>query len=308
MPLRKWKESFRDAMAWFVGTKLLRYTPQWVNFVYDSLPHETLVFLVHHGFFGKPTSAFDWKVSLTNGHALRLKVNPQDAYSMGYALHYKIHDVGLRRVQEMLSDQLPPRSLYLDIGANIGVSSIYALSQGVECWLFEPNTALRPFVEALFTENGFAKARHEDVALSSAFGEAEFFISESSYLSSFDAEHAAKDGKLRSVRVPLKPLDSYLPEIKLKADHLLIKIDVEGHELKVLEGAIETLKHFSPVVMLELLHNQDARAQAYEFMRGLGYSCEGIVDSPKLKLVALPNLEAVQAFEDINFLFQRTHA
>ena len=293
----------RDFCASFVSHVLLRRCPALVNTFYENLPHRWLSFLVGHGFFGTPESSFPWHVTLKNGKRLNLTVDPRDAFSIGYAIHYKHHDVGLRRVQEYLIDRMGPSSVYLDIGSNIGVSSVYALSCGRTCWLFEPNTALRPFVEKLFAGNGYNTAVFEDVALSDSTGEAEFFISSSSFLSSFDQKHAASDGDVSRVRVPLRTLDSYLPELTAAASEIVIKIDVEGHEMAVLRGGVETLTRYRPPLMIELLDDAAPRTAAFSFMKSIGYECQGIVNAPRMTLQQMPSLADVLAFRDINFLF-----
>ena len=282
---------------------LLRCCPALVNVCYDSLPYAWLNFMVGHGFFGQPARAFSWHITLANGKRLELDVDPSNGFSTGYAFDYKRHDVGLRRVQEFLIDRMGPSSLYLDIGANVGVSSIYALSCGRNCWLFEPNTALRPFVEKLFAANGYTTARLEDVALSEVAGEAEFFVSRSSFLSSFDQAHAAFEGEVVRVQVPLRTLDSYLPELTATAREIVVKIDVEGHELAVLRGALETLKRYRPPVMIELRSDTATRTAAFEFMAALGYACHGIANAPRMTLKSLPSPAEAIAFCDINFLF-----
>jgi hypothetical protein len=54
-----------------------------------------------------------------------------------------------------------------------------------------------------------------------------------------------------------------------------IKIDVEGHELKVLEGAKETLSKHSPLVMVEILKDIPGglvnAIEIGQFMAKLGY-------------------------------------
>lgn len=306
--MRRAKELLRDLCAGVISRVFLRCCPSLVNRVYNALPHSWLAYLVGHGFFGRPTGSFPWFVTLAGGRRFRLQVDPSDGYSVGYAFDYKLHDIGLRRVQEHLIDRMAPASVYLDIGANIGVSSIYALSCGRTCWLFEPNVMLHPFVKKLFALNGYTAARLESVALSSSAGEAEFYLSRSSYLSSFDPAHAATEGDVTRVKVPLRTLDSYLPELKQCAQEIVVKIDVEGHEMSVLEGAVETLRHYRPPVMLELLRNREARAAAFQFMRSHGYDCWGIVNAPVLQTVPLPSLAELVAFDDINFLFRPSAA
>lgn len=293
----------RDIAAWSVASIGLRVCPALVNSIYNRLPLPTLSWLVHHGFFGTPRHPFQWEVRLANGKDLRLEVDPKDEFSLGYAFSYKIHDQGLRRLQEHLIAQMPERSVYLDIGSNIGVSSIYALSCGRACWLFEPNQALSPFVRQLLDHNRLGGARFEEVALSDAEGTAEFHISQSSFLSSFDSEHAASEGESKAVQVPLRTLDSYLPELREAASHVVIKIDVEGHEMAVLRGADATLEHYRPPVMVELLHQENARRAAWEFMGARNYACLGVIEGSTLNLQELPTVNAVLTFEGINFVF-----
>jgi FkbM family methyltransferase len=57
----------------------------------------------------------------------------------------------------------------------------------------------------------------------------------------------------------------------------LVKIDVEGHELRVLLGAVETLTRFRPRVLIEVfeetLHRQRASVEAVlAFLEGHGYA------------------------------------
>ncbi len=52
---------------------------------------------------------------------------------------------------------------------------------------------------------------------------------------------------------------------------LLLKIDVEGEEMKVLEGASDTLEHFRPTIVIEV-HFQNEIGPITEEMNGHGYS------------------------------------
>lgn len=84
--------------------------------------------------------------------------------------------------------------------------------------------------------------------------------------------------KLKRKVANLRTLDSF------KFDNIgFIKIDVEGHELKVLKGAVETLKKYSPTLCIE---QNDAtekwgkgkKFEALEFCKTLGYR---VVDQQK---------------------------
>lgn len=76
--------------------------------------------------------------------------------------------------------------------------------------------------------------------------------------------------------IPCWPLDGF----GLAACHF-IKIDVEGFELKVLEGAKETIKKYKPVMLVEINSHTLKVAGAepeiiIEYIKGLGYSCRNV--------------------------------
>lgn len=57
----------------------------------------------------------------------------------------------------------------------------------------------------------------------------------------------------------------------------LLKIDVDGYDFKVLEGAVQLLKRFRPAVLVELNEDSlrqvgDSAATVHSLMRSLGYS------------------------------------
>jgi FkbM family methyltransferase len=282
---------------------VLRCSPALANAIYERLPHKWLCYLLGHGVIGRTNAVFNWAITLANGEPLKIAVNPDDRFSVGCAFEYKAHDAGLKRTQEFFLDRCGERTVYLDIGANVGVSSIYALSAGKACWLFEPNKELHAFGKSLFAQNAFTHARWEAVALSDHAGEERFFVSRSSFLSSFDRDHAEREGAAVEIVVPMKTLDSYLPELQAMSDEVLVKIDVEGHEMPVLNGAKELLAAYRPVVMIELLGEPAARREAWAWFHAINYAGYGIFDEPVLRLQGLALAETLVSFGGINFVF-----
>src|SRR5262249_22536085 len=63
----------------------------------------------------------------------------------------------------------------------------------------------------------------------------------------FDSAVEIKQAEL----VPMKTLDRVVAEQKLERVDV-IKIDVEGHEAKVLAGAVETITRFRPRILIEI--------------------------------------------------------
>ena len=62
-------------------------------------------------------------------------------------------------------------------------------------------------------------------------------------------EQESEDKKL--VKIPMRKLDTFLSDKKI--DRLdLLRMDIEGSELKLFQGALETLRKFKPMIQMEL--------------------------------------------------------
>lgn len=113
------------------------------------------------------------------------------------------------------------------------------------------------------------------VALSDEIGFASFFVEDlSGQNNSLVADYEVLEGNqeragvrahLTEIRVPTDTIDNrYLDTDRLD----FIKIDVEGAELQVLQGASQVLAKFHPIVFVEISLNHE---QTREFLRGQGY-------------------------------------
>ena len=56
----------------------------------------------------------------------------------------------------------------------------------------------------------------------------------------------------------------------------LMKIDVEGFEAKVIEGARDTITKYKPVIMIEIFDGNSTFDEIYRFLSQLGYTVEAI--------------------------------
>lgn len=124
-------------------------------------------------------------------------------------------------------------SVVLDIGANIGVMTRIFSARAGHVHAFEPS----PRALSLLKENAPANCTIHPVALGSEEGTVHF-----AELEALDMSHVALEG----IEVRMQTVDS----LGLEPD--FIKIDVEGYEPHVLQGATETLKR-GPIIMFEAL-------------------------------------------------------
>jgi FkbM family methyltransferase len=157
-------------------------------------------------------------------------------------------------IMEALID---PDSRVIDIGANIGFTSL-ALAQMCPAGrvaAVEPVPATYELLSANVRLAALGHVSTHNFALGKEPGEvvmqgnpddlSGFFVSDDHYVVKADHHREAKAQVLR--------LDDALPQLGLDRIDML-KIDVEGFELDVLEGASEALARFRPRVFMEMNH------------------------------------------------------
>src|SRR5262245_13671926 len=162
----------------------------------------------------------------------------------------------------------PPNKVGVDVGANIGTYTYYLQRFMREVVAYEPNPALaerltRIFRHGVSVRNLAVSNRNADLILSIPMRKGR----EAHELASV-AQDFRTDANVRTVRIAAVSLDS-----ETLTDLGFIKIDVEQHELAVLEGALSTIERCRPIVMTEatpLLYPSDLPS-AFEFVTDLGY-------------------------------------
>lgn len=236
-----------------------------------------------------PQTPFIWYDRLLNGKFMKYEVNPQIWQTWQFSHNYTWHNIGLAKAERILHDFYPLSALYIDVGANLGLRSMYAAAIGRPTILVEPNVNLHAFTKNFFKINNFQHYKIEPVCFSDINSNTKFYISSSSYMSSLKAENAADDssgGITQELDVQVLTLDSYLANNSQLSSPKIIKIDAEGFDLEVLKGATQTLQHHRPSIIVEV-NTSDAQSQVRSFMQSLGYSCYfGITDSVNAWLIS----------------------
>ena len=149
-----------------------------------------------------------------------------------------------------MCDLIVPGTTVLDVGANIGLCSLeFAHTTGKlgRVIAFEPNANTANRLRQNLSNNGVENVTIEQVAVANQEGSITFHESDQPTLSS-------------ATRIPPNHVQSYdVPVVRVddvwsragRPRVSLLKIDVEGGELAVLQGASELLAAHSPAIMLE---------------------------------------------------------
>ena len=139
---------------------------------------------------------------------------------------------------------LQPGMVLVDVGAHIGEYTLLAAStvkESGEVHAFEPQSKLFPLLNENVQLNNFNHVTLNRVAVSDRIGKIEFEVFDEPSVSSIRKQVATTEKKnAELVSVPSISLDEYWQDQNRKID--LIKIDVEGAEKLVFEGAKQLLE------------------------------------------------------------------
>jgi FkbM family methyltransferase len=160
----------------------------------------------------------------------------------------------------ILENQCDP--VVYDIGANIGYFTVRAAARGAAVCAFEPVASTHAVLARNVARNHFDRVRTFRIALSDAAGEAVMHLFSSSGSSTIVAPRTLPEARLLPMGQELvaeQTLDAFVTETGV-APPTLIKIDVEGCELRVLRGARKLLAEHAPPLVLE--HSRAVAEQA----------------------------------------------
>lgn len=162
---------------------------------------------------------------------------------------------GLLNVPDFDRDDLyslvKPEQIIFDVGGNIGDTALHfaQIQNNIgKIYCFEPVPVLFERLKKNVSINSFTNINIQNIALSDKREDLFFNLPKAQNSSGIFLSHTASE---ESKKVHSLTLDDFCSENKIeKLD--LIKIDVEGFELKVLMGAMQTLKKFKPKMFIEI--------------------------------------------------------
>lgn len=160
----------------------------------------------------------------------------------------------------------------VDVGANKGIYTYFLAKQATRVEAFEPNPKIFRVLARALPSNAVA----HPVALSNSAGTARLMVpqrkigysNQGASLSETKILGANKDAPYGVVEVEARTIDSY------NYQNLgFIKIDVEGFERPVLDGAAETIEREHPVMLIEIeeSHTGEPIEEQLSHVESLGY-------------------------------------
>lgn len=176
-----------------------------------------------------------------------------DDYYRAFPSGADITDSVLLAIRPFVADD----AVCLDVGANIGLYSLAlsALAPRGRVFAFEPSPGSFEYLERNVEANGLANVESFQLALGDQadatvhFHDIPFFTA-GSFTVDDDSFLTSEVLGSSYFEAPATTLDSFVAEHGIERVDL-VKIDVEGAELSVLDGAKETLSALRPKVVLE---------------------------------------------------------
>ncbi len=177
----------------------------------------------------------------------------------------------------------------IDVGGNRGTYAYQLWRLGAMVEVFEPNPVCLNILKAWAADKPAVHVH--SVALSSCAGSTNLHIPIDESGVEHDASASIENAEFTHARdqlVTLQTLDSFRFE-----DVCLIKIDVEGHEYSVIEGAALTIATSKPALLVEIEQRHMVRSISEVFDKVLDFGYQGFFMMAG-KLITLENFEIVR--------------
>ncbi len=229
-----------------------------------------------------------------------------------YLLGAKSHDSEIRLAKWMILNVLPNK-IYVDVGAHFGYFSLLAsyLLQGTGyVFAFEASPCTFEILSKNIATNerisiyNKAVSNHQGLI---AFYEFPTLYSEYNTLdtSQFKSAKWYQQNPPNEVKVEATTLDHFCHAEQVSPD--IIKLDIEGAEIKALQGMRHHLTYASPTLLMEFsLTNLALHQEALHWMQSFGYELFAIQKSGSTLLLTQPvDYLTQQNLVSDNFVLQK---
>lgn len=186
----------------------------------------------------------------------------------------------------LLKNNLRPGDTFFDIGAHFGLWSLFSsrlVGESGKVLAFEPSPAYQVTTQTLQSSNncllfniGLSDRNEHITFYAQGYSSSGSFVKQVTEINT----HYMPNTPISEIFIEAKTLDYICDECKLMPN--VIKIDVEGHEFKVLNGASDTLTSIFPKLVIEIHPPQLRLADSSDddvkkFLNSIGYEFD-VVD------------------------------
>ena len=177
-----------------------------------------------------------------------------------FGIESKLLSSSLKLIQEHKIE----KPVILDIGANYGFISLALqsnLTKEAKIFSFEPHPEIASVFQQSVAKNKMSNITIENVAIGSEDCNVELNLyGQSSNILNVNLKQTGTT-TIRQIN-----LDNYLKSKSIQPNY--IKIDVDGYELNVLNGLINTITAFKPIMVIET----NGEYKVLEFLKKCGYT------------------------------------
>jgi len=206
----------------------------------------------------------------------KLKTISQDKGISSELIIHKIHEP---LTTSLIIKKLTKGMHCIDIGSNIGYYAILESSKigdNGTVWSIEPSPQNFETLTKNIILNQRKNIKCYNIAIGDENGKIDFVISEKSNWSKIKnkIDHIENGDKI--IQVDIMTLDSFSQKNEIKKVDLL-RMDVEGYERNIIEGSINFLEKFKPILMIEvhkMIMGNNRTNQFLEKLQKMNYECE----------------------------------
>lgn len=221
------------------------------------------------------------------GEPIYLKIyEPADLLTINVLKHNTFSE---HEELEVLSHYIKQGSVIVDVGANVGNHTVYfaKILKGY-VYSFEPQNKLFSILKKNVELNSLQHVTQlYNIGLSNASSKASIDDTPAGNIGGTSIRHDEKG------EMEVKTLDEVFRSIPKKIDFM--KIDVEGFEYRVIEGAEKTIREHEPLIFVEIWFENRLNAMLRKFDE-LDYTLVQVLSSPK-----------TTAYVGPNFIFKKKH-
>jgi len=151
--------------------------------------------------------------------------------------------------------------LFLDVGANVGNNTLSVSNyfKNLSCYSFEPHPKYFEQLKNNVKLNSLKNVRCFDLCIGNSNKKINFYLDNSNpggasvFNDNISFHTKLSKPTLSKIETQEVSLDEFLKNIQLNSfDNFFLKIDVEGGEKSVLDGAFKFIKNYNPDILLEI--------------------------------------------------------